>query len=104
MLRLSITGPKKLTITSIPEANFVMVNPFPDKDSHAVLAFYIPGIVSIDTRYIVDMSRLQFGAAGRGAHGENYYIGLISDYMESSHCKFSRHSWRLGLEAAKDGA
>lgn len=32
---------------------------------------------------VVDMHRLQYGSAGRGTFGENYFAGMYDEYVES---------------------
>ncbi|CAG8962200.1 hypothetical protein HYFRA_00005252 [Hymenoscyphus fraxineus] len=78
IVELKLQHPKILTVVAgLPETS---VSGFRDEQGRAILAFrndpLTPDIV-------VDMSRLQYGDAGRGDYGENYYLGRFSDYLES---------------------
>jgi hypothetical protein len=52
-----------------------------DNEAHCVLGF--PHQDAAGMMFIVDMSRMQYGAAGRGSYGENYFLGTIDDWIES---------------------
>jgi hypothetical protein len=53
-----------------------------ENEKHAVLAFPCPG-EQAQQQLVVDMTRMQYGSAGRGIYGENYFLGTLDDYMKS---------------------
>lgn len=71
-----------MTIASVPTSSLNMFNGTRDGEAHIVLAFPVPGRDLSDT-YIVDMTRMQYGEAGRGQNGEPYYFGLAPSYWSS---------------------
>lgn len=50
-------------------------------EKHCVLAFPRPG--QPNQHFVVDMSRMQYGEAGRGDYGENYFLGTLERWTES---------------------
>lgn len=71
-----------MTIASAPFIPLNMFNGTKDGEDHIVLGFPIPGGDGVD-KYIIDMTRMQYGEAGRGENGEPYYLGLTSSYLTS---------------------
>lgn len=52
-----------------------------DNETHCVLGF--PHESAAGMMFIVDMSRMQYGAAARGSYGDNYFLGSFSDFDDS---------------------
>lgn len=81
MVDLALIGPKRLLASSIPDKQLWIGNGSRDGERHGVLAF--PGPGRCEEYYVVDMTMLQYGEAGRGSLGENYYLGFLSSYLRS---------------------
>lgn len=78
---LSVHGPKRMTVVSTPAKQNVMYNGTANGEPHTVLIFRMSG--AIGRAVVVDMTRMQYGEVGKGAHGENYYCGYLSEYGRS---------------------
>ncbi|KAH8784392.1 hypothetical protein BGZ57DRAFT_974008 [Hyaloscypha finlandica] len=53
-----------------------------DQESlHSALGFAAPGMGNVD--FVVDMTRMQWGEAGRGSLGELYYLGSVAGYYRA---------------------
>lgn len=52
-----------------------------DRERHVILAF--PHPTQQDVQLVIDMTRMQFGAAGRGPNDESYFLGTWEAYQES---------------------
>jgi hypothetical protein len=59
-----------------------MYNGTKNGEDHVVLSFPTPGAAG--KFVVVDMTRMQYGEAGRGAQGEPYYLGFLSDFRSAS--------------------
>jgi hypothetical protein len=81
IIRFEINGPKLNSITSIPSIPLTTHTGHTEDEHHAVTAF----VHTDDTNkfVIVDMSRMQYGDAGRGLYGEKYFLGTLSDFLVS---------------------
>lgn len=53
-----------------------------DNEGHGILAFPCPGRKD-KQQFVVDMTRMEYGDAGRGTYGENYFLGTLDGYMKS---------------------
>lgn len=51
------------------------------EEDHIVMVF--PPRSPGEKQIVLDMTRLQYGEAGRGDHGENYFIGTLQDWKRS---------------------
>ncbi|TVY58054.1 hypothetical protein LSUE1_G009562 [Lachnellula suecica] len=75
----SVQGPVLQSISIIPSGPLTLMGGFEDNSVHAVLSFPVRG----GDDFVVDMTRMQYGTAGRGTYGENYFFGLWDDYNKS---------------------
>jgi hypothetical protein len=72
-------GPKQITIsTGLPTAGTIVIGS-EQESLHSVLAFLRPGSRLCD--FMVDMTRMQFGEAGRGSSGEPYFLRTTDAFM-----------------------
>jgi len=82
ILELKIGGPRlNSIITVISSSSQRTFNTGMKTDEpHAVLVFFHP---QHPAGFVVDMTRTQYGDAGRGMHGENYFLGTIAEFRTS---------------------
>ena len=74
-------GPKSWTAILKDTFPRTLVNGGEDGDAHGILGF--PYLGSDIVNVVVDMSRMQYGEAGRGAFGEFYFMGTYDAYCDS---------------------
>jgi hypothetical protein len=80
ILEFKMKGPKQITIsTGLPTAGTIVIGS-EQESLHSVLAFPRPGSKFCD--FVVDMTRMQFGEAGRGTFGEPYFLGSTDAFMD----------------------
>lgn len=82
ILEFTVHDPKLytlLTVTGLP----ITTMTGGDKESmHGVLGFPAPGSQYVDM--VVDMTRMQWGEAGRGLLGETYWLGTIEQFQDAA--------------------
>jgi hypothetical protein len=83
ILEFKIHGPKLNWLTTVAgKATFN--NGQIDDEPHCVIAFPNPrDTEEPGQRFVVDMTRMQYGEAGRGLYSENYFLGTFSEFKES---------------------
>jgi len=84
ILKFQMKGPKLLTLSSGVKTQDgsagTIITGFGQESLHSVLGFAGPGSANVD--FVVDMSRMQWGEAGRGSFGELYYLGTTDKFFE----------------------
>jgi hypothetical protein len=85
IIEFKIKGPKLHTLFNITGVGGgLFTTGGIDDANHSVLGFANPADRSDPERVlVVDMSRLQYGEAGRGKHGENYFMGTMKEWFGS---------------------
>ena len=85
ILEFTMKGPKLLTIStgmkmSDSEDGVIgtIITGVDQESLHSALGFAGPGSANVD--FVVDMTRMQWGEAGRGRFGELYYLGSVDGY------------------------
>jgi MYND finger len=76
-----VKGPKFHTITSIPSKPLTLCTGNKEGENHSVLGFPHPD--KPEEYLVVDMTRVQYGIAGRGIYGETYFLGTLDTYVSS---------------------
>ncbi|TVY50068.1 hypothetical protein LCER1_G007134, partial [Lachnellula cervina] len=88
VIKFSINGPFLHAVTSTPKTtggagdSYIMTTGSRDNEGHGILAFPCPGRKD-KQQFVVDMTRMEYGDAGRGIYGENYFLGTLDGYMKS---------------------
>ncbi|KUJ13715.1 uncharacterized protein LY89DRAFT_672006 [Mollisia scopiformis] len=79
----AIGGPKLITLAStmIPGQVKTYHTGARENEDHAVVVFNVKG--PAETQVVVDMTRSQYGIAGRGTFGERYFLGNIEEWLTS---------------------
>lgn len=89
-----IYGPKTLTINQVHRTeifrHYICGSGDADGYAHVVLRFPI----DTDTDYILDVSRLQYGEAGRGSYGENYFLDTYREFSKAN-TKICQRIWQM---------
>jgi hypothetical protein len=88
ILEFKMKGPKLLTVstgmkgTGNPdEKGGTIVTRRDQENLHSALGFAAPGSGHVD--FVVDMTRMQWGEAGRGSLGELCYLGSMAGYYRA---------------------
>lgn len=84
IMEYSLTEPKIISVSACPAeyGSFeTMVAGREREDRHAALGFSLLG--SLAVAFIVHMTRMQYGNAGRGCFGELYFLGSEREYLDS---------------------
>src|SRR4051794_4294699 len=81
MIGFNVVGPRLRTMTTIPPAPLIATTGFENSECHSILGF--SSINGTSPYTVVDMTWMQYGAAGRGEHGEVYFIGSLAYYRAS---------------------
>lgn len=82
-----VCGPKQHTVVSLPTMQRVLVTGSRNRERHVVLAFPRLSSTTHPTEkprkeyIIVDPTRQQYGLAGKGSHGETYFIGSFDEWL-----------------------
>lgn len=83
IMEFKLQGPKLTVIATgmkgIDGAKTVITG-LEQESLHSVLGFSDSGSSNVD--YVVDMTRMQFGNAGRGSFGELYFLGTTADFSK----------------------
>ncbi|KAE9376045.1 hypothetical protein N431DRAFT_543395 [Stipitochalara longipes BDJ] len=110
LVKLQIHGPKLTFITTItsgpPFKTDTYNNGQKNNEPHLVVMFPHPQYPDgIEQRFVVDMTRMQYGEAGRGLHGENYLLGTSSQFHDSMNniCAQARVTRTLSLKLESNG-
>ena len=82
IVEFKINGPKRNSLISIPSRTVILHTGYTEDERLAVSIFVQKG-QDPKNWFVVDMSRMQYGEAGRGVYGENYFLGTLSDFLES---------------------
>jgi hypothetical protein len=80
-LEFKIRGPKLHTITAFSGKELSLLNGSKEDECHVVGVFKCNQ--DKNKWIVVDMSRMQYGEAGRGLFGENYFLGTLTQFRES---------------------
>ncbi|KAF8859931.1 hypothetical protein BDZ45DRAFT_801176 [Acephala macrosclerotiorum] len=78
MIEFDLIGPKQLKMAHIQSTQLFMSTGNRDGQQHSILGFKVGD--SNDDWVVVDMTRMQYGEAGRGTYGEPYFLGRIKNY------------------------
>lgn len=81
IMEFTMTGPKLLSITTVLPEGPSVVTGSENKSPHSVMGFGKPGSDQVD--YVVDMTSMQWGEAGRGRYGEPYFLGDVDEFEKS---------------------
>ncbi|KAH8747093.1 hypothetical protein F5882DRAFT_422573 [Hyaloscypha sp. PMI_1271] len=88
ILEFKMKGPKLLTVStgmkvggSTSGKGGTIVTGLDQESLHSALGFAAPGMGNVD--FVVDMTRMQWGEAGRGSLGELYYLGSVAGYYRA---------------------
>ena len=88
ILEIKMKGPKLLTVSTGMKAKGnpgekggTIVTGRDQESLHSALGFAAPGSGHVD--FVVDMTRMQWGQAGRGSLGELYYLGSVAGYYRA---------------------
>lgn len=82
VMELNVHGPKLLTILEVKGTDTAVVTGSKHDSPHVVLGFLKPGGTKVE--FVVDMTRMQFGEAGRGLFGETYWMGSFDDLWDAA--------------------
>ncbi|CZR58252.1 uncharacterized protein PAC_08143 [Phialocephala subalpina] len=81
ILEFKMNGPKLLTIsTGLKGKDGAILTGLGQESSHSVLGFSCRGSGVVD--FVVDMTRMQWGEAGRGSFGETCYLGTEAGFVD----------------------
>lgn len=81
IFEFKVKGPKVHSIASIPSKPLTLCTGNREGENHGVLGFRHPD--KPEVYLVVDMTRMQYGTAGRGLYGENYFLGTLDSYVSS---------------------
>jgi hypothetical protein len=82
ILSFLIKGPKLRSMFWNFTTRMRMYTGVKEDERHCVLLFTRPE-VDRESFPVVDMTRMQYGEAGRGTYGENYFLGTLEKFLSS---------------------